>query len=78
VDVAGLENAAQVGLVRRPGAQALDGRGLVAEGFQEDVGERCGVKGLLRKVGNSLLNLYGVQVGPSWRRLGAVGYEPES
>ena len=38
VDVVGLENAAQVGLVRCARAQPLDRRFLVAEGFQE--GER--------------------------------------
>jgi predicted XRE-type DNA-binding protein len=62
VDVAGLENAAEVGLVRRPGAQALDRRLLVAEGFKEGVGELCGVKGLLRKVGDGLFDLNGVHV----------------
>jgi hypothetical protein len=64
VDVAGLENAAEVGLVRRPRAQALDGRLLVAKGFKEGIGELCGVKGLLRKVGDGLFDLYGVQHDP--------------
>ena len=60
VDVAGLENTAEVGLVRRPRAQALDGRRLVAKGFKEGVGELCGVKGLLRKVCDGLFDFYGV------------------
>ena len=38
VDVVGLKDAAEVGLVRRARAQPLDRRLLVAEGFQE--GER--------------------------------------
>jgi hypothetical protein len=50
VDVAGLENTAEVGLVRRPGAQALEGRRLVAKGLKEGVGELCGVKRPLREV----------------------------
>ena len=61
VDVVGLENAAKVGLVRRARAQALDRRLLVAEGFKEGIGEVRGVKGLLRKVGNGLFDLNGVQ-----------------
>jgi hypothetical protein len=39
VDVAGLENAAEVGPVRRPRTKALDRRILVAEGFKEGIGE---------------------------------------
>lgn len=60
VDVAGLEHAAEVGLVRRPRAQALDGRRLVAEGFEEGTGKLGGVKGLLREVGDGLLDFDGV------------------
>ncbi len=58
VDVAGLENTAEVGLVRRPRTQALDGRRLVAKGLKEGIGELCGVKGLLRKVCDGLFDLY--------------------
>ena len=61
VDVVGLENAAEVGLVRRPGAKALDRRRLVAEGFKEGIGEVRSVEGLLRKVGDGLLDLNRVQ-----------------
>ncbi|XRP74414.1 hypothetical protein HF292_007165 [Acidithiobacillus ferruginosus] len=60
VDVTGLENTVEVGLVRRTGAKALEGRRLVAEGFQEGVGELCGVKGLLRKICDGLFDFYGV------------------
>ena len=62
VDVVGLENAAEVGLVRRPGAKALDRRLLITEGFKEGIGEGSGVKGLLRKVCDGLLDLNGVQI----------------
>lgn len=37
MDVVGLKNAAEVGFVRRAAAQALDRRGLVAEGFKEGI-----------------------------------------
>ncbi|HEV8524398.1 MAG TPA: hypothetical protein VGQ71_07845 [Terriglobales bacterium] len=60
VDVAGLENAAQVGLVRRPSAKAFDGRRLVAEGFKERIRELCGIKGMLREVCNGLFDFYSV------------------
>ena len=62
VDVVGLENAAEVGLVRRPRAKALDRRLLVAEGFKEGIREARGVERLLRKVGNGLFDLNGVQL----------------
>lgn len=58
MDIAGLENTAQVGLVRRPRAKTLDRRRLVAEGFKEGIGELCGVKGLLREVGDGLFDFY--------------------
>src|SRR5690606_19859564 len=45
VDVAGLENATEVRLVRCPRAQAFDGRRLVAEGFEERVRKLGGVEG---------------------------------
>jgi hypothetical protein len=51
-----------------PSQQALalarrvsDGRLLVAEGFKEGIGESRGVKGLLRKVRDGLLDLDSVQ-----------------
>ena len=60
VDVAGLENTAEVGFVRRPRTQALDCRRLVAKGFKEGVGELCTVEGLLREVGDGLFDFYGI------------------
>ena len=62
MDVVGLENTAKIGLVRRPGTQALERGLLVAEGFEEGIGEGRGVEGLLRKVGDGLLDLDGVQL----------------
>ena len=61
VDVVGLKDAAQVGLVRCTGTQTLEGRFLVAKGFKEGIGELCGVEGLLRKVSDGLFDLDGVQ-----------------
>ena len=72
---AGLENAAQVGLIRCPSAQALDRSHLVAEGFKEGIGELCGVKGLLRKVCDGLFDFYGVhgRCAPPWLALLLLG-----
>ena len=55
VDVIGLQDAADVGLVRCAGAQALDCRLLVSEGHEEGIGELCRIKGLLGEFGNGLL-----------------------
>ncbi len=60
VDVVGLQDAAEVGLVRRAGAQALDRRVLVSEGHEEGIGELCRVKRLLSQFGNSLFDFNGV------------------
>lgn len=60
VDVVGLQDAADVGLVRCAGAQALDCRLLVSEGHEEGIGELCRIKGLLGEFGNGLFNLNGV------------------
>ena len=49
MDVVGLEDAAQVGLVRRARAQPLERRLLVAEGFKEGERELRGVERLLRE-----------------------------
>ena len=62
MDVVGLKNAAEVGLVRRTRAQPLDRRLLVAEGFEEGVREVLGVKRLLRQLRNGLFYLNGVQL----------------
>jgi hypothetical protein len=61
MDIAGLEDAAEVRLVRCACSQALDGGFLIAEGFKEGVSEIGTVKGLFYKLGNRLLNLYSVQ-----------------
>ena len=60
VDVVGLQDAAEVGLVRRAGAQPLDGRVLVAEGYEEGIWELGSIKGLLGEFGNSLFDFNGV------------------
>ena len=62
MDVIGLENATEVGLVRRARAQASDGGFLVAESFKEGIGEVRAVERLFRKVGYCLFNLDGVQL----------------
>ena len=62
VDVVGLQDAAEVGLVRRARAQPLDRRLLVAEGFKEGERELRGVERLLREVGDGLFDLDGVQL----------------
>ncbi len=61
VDVVGLENAAEVGLVRDTRAQPLERRLLVPEGFKEDIRKVRAVELLLRKVANGLFYLNSVQ-----------------
>ena len=60
MDVVGLQDATDVGLVRRAGTQPLDGRVLVAEGHEEGIGELGRVEGLLGKFGNGLFDFNGV------------------
>lgn len=60
VDVAGLEHAAEIGLVGRATSQALEGCSLIAEGFQEGIWELSSVEGLFREVGDSLFDFYGI------------------
>jgi hypothetical protein len=60
VNVVGLENAPEVGLVRRPRMQAFDGRFLVAEGCKKGVGELCGIERLFREIRDALFDFYGV------------------
>ena len=60
VNIAGLKDAADVGFVGGPGAQALDRRLLVAENHTEGIGEFDRVKGLFREFGNGLFNFNGV------------------
>ncbi len=66
MDIAGLKHAADVGLVRRAGAQALDGGGLVAKRFQEGEGELTSVERCLCQRGDRLFDLNSVhQRSPS-------------
>ena len=63
VDVVGLKNAAQVGLVRGARAQPLDRRLLVAEGFKEgDTGNSPASNGCSAKCGNGFFDFNGVQL----------------
>ena len=50
MNVVGLKNAAEIGLVRRAGAKALDGRLLVAEGFKEGIRKVVRIKRLIRQL----------------------------
>lgn len=61
VDIASLENATEVGLVRRPGAQPLDRRLLVAEGFQKGIREVRSIKWLFYELRNGLFDFDSVQ-----------------
>ncbi len=65
VDVVGLKDAAEVGLVRLALAQALDRRLLVAEGFEEREGELGRVERLLRQRRNGLFNFDRVHSRPA-------------
>ena len=62
VDVVGLKDAAEIGLVRRAAAQALERGVLVPEGFEEANGKFLPVEGLLGQFGNGLFDLNGVHV----------------
>ncbi len=62
VDVVGLKDAAQVGLVRCARAQPLDRRLLVAEGFKEGERKLCRVERLLSESRDGLFDLNGVHV----------------
>ena len=69
MDVVGLKDAAQVGLVRLALAQALDRRFLVAEGLQEGERKLRGVKRLLGQGRDGLFDLNGVHAPPNLRSL---------
>ncbi len=60
MDVVGLKDAAEVGLVRLALAQALEGGFLVAEGLQEEIRKLRGVEWPLGERGNGLLDFDGV------------------
>lgn len=62
VDIAGLEDAAEVGFVRCAGAQSLDRCILVAEGFKEGIRETRGIEGLICQLRNGLFYFNGVQL----------------
>ena len=70
VDVVGLENAAEVGLVRRAGAQPLDGRFLVAEGFKEGIGKFAASKGCSAssEMASSISTAFILALAPKRRR----------
>ena len=63
MNVVGLQDAADIGLVRRARAQALDRRLLVAEGHEEGIGELGRIKRLLGEFGNGLFDFNGVHGG---------------
>jgi hypothetical protein len=60
MDVVGLQDPAQVRLVRRAGAQPLDRRFFVAEGLKEREGKLTGIERLLSESRYRLFNFYGV------------------
>jgi hypothetical protein len=59
--IAGLQNAAKVGLVRLALAQTFDSRRLVSEGLKESKRELHSVERLLNQSGNRFFNFNGVQ-----------------
>ena len=63
VDVVPLENAADIGSIRRAGAEAPDGRWLVAERLQEAIGKPVRIERFPRKGRDGLFNLNGVHRG---------------
>lgn len=62
MNVIGLKNAAQIGLIRCSGSQAFDSRFLVTKGFKESIRKLYGIKGLLCKIRDGLFNFYGVHL----------------
>lgn len=64
MDIVGLKDATQVGLVRLALAQALDRRLLVAEGLKEGEGELRAVERLLGERRDGFFDLYGVHTPP--------------
>ena len=60
VDVAALEHATKVGVVRCPRAQTLDRRRPVAEGLEKRERKLAGLEGLSDQLGNRFLDLDGV------------------
>ena len=60
MDVVGLEDAADIGLVRGARAQPFERRLLIAEGRKERIRELDGIERLLGKLRDRLFNLYGI------------------
>ena len=60
MDVVGLQDATNVGLARRAGAQPLDRRLLVPEGHEESIGVIGRVERLLGEFGKGLFDFNGV------------------
>lgn len=62
MDVVSLEHPpSDIALVGRALAKLFDGRGFVAERFEELVGELLGVERLLEEIGYGLFDFNGVQ-----------------
>ena len=72
MDVVGLQDTAEIGLVGRAAAQALEGRFLVAEGLQKRERELPGVERLLGERRYGLLNLNGVHTALSQPPIGEL------
>ena len=73
VNVACLENSAEVRFVRCACAQAFYGGLLVAEGFKKGIGKARSIKRLFGKLGNCLFYLYGVQLFAPFGLTGVLG-----
>ena len=63
MNIVGLEDAAEIGLIGSPGAEPLKSRLLVAEGLQECIREVRSVKWLLRKLRDGFFDFNSVQRG---------------
>jgi hypothetical protein len=68
VDIVGLENSAEVRLVRGAGAQSLNRRLLVAERFEKGIRKVLGIERLIRQLRNGFLYFNGVQLFAPPRR----------
>jgi hypothetical protein len=73
VDVVGLKDAAQIGLVRHTGAQAFERGFLVPESLKELEGELLPLKGFFGQFGNGLFNFNGVH----WSFQGLITRTPQ-
>jgi hypothetical protein len=77
MDVVGLQDPAEIRLVRRTRAKALERRFLVSKSFKEGKWEFCRIECPLRKRRNGFFNLNGVHTAQSsasrLKRLRCVG-----